>query len=963
MWLWDLHVPQNCWFVAYLAVLGLFPELAQSLIYPSVYSPHGVYAVRVWHRNTWKWLLVDDWVPVDCNGQPQFIRSRSGNEIWMVVLEKAYAKLHGSYQMMRGSFRSDITGRCSAMGSEVLRLLTAGDVQEVSIEEEEPDKVFGLLQRGCVEGALAALATRHDCDHGQSGLVPNHAYSVLRACVTKEAHHQLLQLRNTWGGTEWSLKWSDIDKTSWTSSLRRELCFTPGDDGVFWMETSDFVRRYASIDFCKLVPSRFPSLLSGAAGVESVMTPSRSQPNMSQPYPFETFRIAIKSRWDLALCGGLDATDNPQVEVIFDEGAANCDREARTLTVALAVPSLTRCQGFSATLGLAAYKGSERGAAAPQRVSGAASEDRARLIKSTNAEVSCGGSHVVNLELDSVSLCDCDTVILIPQIATRLGEAASIAAEFRVLISASHPVAPRRLPLPPPPTPAPPPALLQLQLAASAAQKIAALKASHARAAAGDEARLANAKKSLTAYGLAVSLAAFNPATASSTGIELPCSGDIPYQLPTFLTAAMGYPSLDELVQSSMGLKPRTLPGISLTISHVVAGFQANDRNLRLLRAGSDANGRCFAPANSILMICWDFVAGDFLGDQGRFVKGRDHLVLIKAAAEDDSVDSVWSDDLAKSAARDSLEVTLPIEMEYGVEYEFRYMVWSASSTFGHFSGARSQPLMIVPRAGVDSDGWLSISSTHDVTEDGVTCVATGSAVEVQWSIAELAGITDESRAYFREHGTKNFEDFIAVYDANETDTSKYAYYFDVPEADTEAGCEAEQRLTLEPYYLEQSLSSGATYVVRYIRERNCVAESERFTFGSGQGDGEQQPSAPQCGGDETAAEAKVEAKSAAAGSSFRLTGSGTKGFTAHWTGVPEPTDSDFLAVCFEGDDPYYNNQTYEYATGAASGNVSFGSLEELGIEVSDAATIMVVVYVSGESGETVGTPIQLQLA
>jgi hypothetical protein len=46
--------------------------------------------------------VVDDYVPVDPkSGKVAFARSRDkGSEVWMCLLEKAWAKLHGSYCMI-----------------------------------------------------------------------------------------------------------------------------------------------------------------------------------------------------------------------------------------------------------------------------------------------------------------------------------------------------------------------------------------------------------------------------------------------------------------------------------------------------------------------------------------------------------------------------------------------------------------------------------------------------------------------------------------------------------------------------------------------------------------------------------------------------------------------------------------------------------------------------------------------
>jgi hypothetical protein len=49
---------------------------------------------------------VDDYFPCFVNGGPIFSSSQD-NELWILILEKAYAKLHGSYLALRGGYAID----------------------------------------------------------------------------------------------------------------------------------------------------------------------------------------------------------------------------------------------------------------------------------------------------------------------------------------------------------------------------------------------------------------------------------------------------------------------------------------------------------------------------------------------------------------------------------------------------------------------------------------------------------------------------------------------------------------------------------------------------------------------------------------------------------------------------------------------------------------------------------------
>lgn len=46
-------------------------------------------------------VIVDDYLPIDENGNVAFASSKT-QEIWVSLLEKAWAKLHGSYARIEG---------------------------------------------------------------------------------------------------------------------------------------------------------------------------------------------------------------------------------------------------------------------------------------------------------------------------------------------------------------------------------------------------------------------------------------------------------------------------------------------------------------------------------------------------------------------------------------------------------------------------------------------------------------------------------------------------------------------------------------------------------------------------------------------------------------------------------------------------------------------------------------------
>ena len=73
-------------------------------VFPSIfaqYSEKGIYCFRFHKFGQWIYVIIgllkiDNRIPCHTvNNKPVFAKSRSLNELWVSLIEKAYAKLHG----------------------------------------------------------------------------------------------------------------------------------------------------------------------------------------------------------------------------------------------------------------------------------------------------------------------------------------------------------------------------------------------------------------------------------------------------------------------------------------------------------------------------------------------------------------------------------------------------------------------------------------------------------------------------------------------------------------------------------------------------------------------------------------------------------------------------------------------------------------------------------------------------
>lgn len=96
----------DSWFLGAVASLAEHPQLLEKLFVNKTYNDEGVYRVRLCKNGEWHSVTVDDYFPCFVDGGPIF-SSTNEHELWILILEKAYAKLHGNYLSLRGGYAFD----------------------------------------------------------------------------------------------------------------------------------------------------------------------------------------------------------------------------------------------------------------------------------------------------------------------------------------------------------------------------------------------------------------------------------------------------------------------------------------------------------------------------------------------------------------------------------------------------------------------------------------------------------------------------------------------------------------------------------------------------------------------------------------------------------------------------------------------------------------------------------------
>ncbi|KAL4237591.1 hypothetical protein ACF0H5_002305 [Mactra antiquata] len=248
----------DCWLLAAIASLTCNSHLLNKIIVPdqcfSGDAYCGVFKFNFWHQGDWIQVVVDDRLPT-YYGNLVFMHSTDKNEFWSALMEKAYAKLMGSYECLKGGSTS-----------EAMEDFTGGVTESVDLQKA-PNNLLTIMMKASARGSLMGCSI--DADPNQleaildNGLVMGHAYSVTSVKLveiqtpTVSGKIPLVRVRNPWGNeSEWKGAWSD-SSAEWRyipDDEKQNLGLTFDDDGEFWMSFQDWQNNFQKLEICNLGP-------------------------------------------------------------------------------------------------------------------------------------------------------------------------------------------------------------------------------------------------------------------------------------------------------------------------------------------------------------------------------------------------------------------------------------------------------------------------------------------------------------------------------------------------------------------------------------------------------------------------------------------------------------------------------------------------------------------------------------
>ena len=238
--------------------LGNFPDRIKKLFINSKKDSTCLYAVNICRNGNLQQVVVDDFFPFNQkNNNKSFITDEKGL-LWPQILEKCYAKIYGSYNLISEKSMENILKDLTCapvitfdsfgdnLSKELLEayekkwiiMAGAGDTDA----SEELLKDLGLLPNSDHEICLVYKLTEENINQ-----ITSNSLNI----PTNDDYNTVLKIRNLLGKIEWIGDWSDYSGL-WNDNFKSILNYNPGEKS-FYMNLKDFKLYFSRIKICKYI--------------------------------------------------------------------------------------------------------------------------------------------------------------------------------------------------------------------------------------------------------------------------------------------------------------------------------------------------------------------------------------------------------------------------------------------------------------------------------------------------------------------------------------------------------------------------------------------------------------------------------------------------------------------------------------------------------------------------------------
>ena len=244
-------------FLSAIGALAEFPTIIKNLFISEKKNKNGIFGLKICKDGFLQEIVIDDYFPVNKEDDTYCFTHSKDDSLWVQIIEKAYAKAYGSYELLRNKGVEGILKDLSYAPVLVLDSLSTDLAQNLTLAND--NKWIIMASAGDTDASLNLLK--------ELELKPNFAYEILEVFKLEtedldrlnnfqstdnniENFQIILKIRNIWGKIEWLGDWSNSYKF-WTDDLKKKMKFEENDEQSFYMNLRDFKHHFCKVKICK----------------------------------------------------------------------------------------------------------------------------------------------------------------------------------------------------------------------------------------------------------------------------------------------------------------------------------------------------------------------------------------------------------------------------------------------------------------------------------------------------------------------------------------------------------------------------------------------------------------------------------------------------------------------------------------------------------------------------------------
>ena len=239
---------EDSYFLISVQNLCKVPMNINRLFKTKIMNPDGYYELVLNINGKPQIVILDDYLPVDKDSNKLICAHSNKNELWVSLLEKAWAKVNGGYANIIGGTPMEalefLTGFSSL--SYDTENKDEADLTEYKIE------IVKNLKEADTKTSIITCTTTTKENIDKVGLINGYTYNMIdfyhidKSDGNKE---YLFKLKNPWSKGEWNGDWSD-KSALWDEKAKSQVSFSDKEDGIFYMNDTDFFKYFTHVEIC-----------------------------------------------------------------------------------------------------------------------------------------------------------------------------------------------------------------------------------------------------------------------------------------------------------------------------------------------------------------------------------------------------------------------------------------------------------------------------------------------------------------------------------------------------------------------------------------------------------------------------------------------------------------------------------------------------------------------------------------